>query len=117
MSEKAITNLLCPDLILPEQFYAAQSTAGETGERALQWAVLADGIESYLRLAHLPSKQARRELAQLKCWVARNDWEFLYSFVNLCAAFGFDPRAVREALARHERKQEPVRRRRFRHAA
>lgn len=118
ITEKTLNDLFSPDLILPEQFYRPATVAGQCGERALQWAVLADGIDCYRRLAHSRSRAAQREFAQVKCWVMRNDWSFLYSFVNLCSTFGFEPSAVRLALARYERLEEPAsRRRRFRHAA
>jgi len=117
-TEAAVSNLLSPDVLLPSQFYGEPTTTRLTGERALQWAVFADGIDSYRRLSRGRSRAAQRELARLKVWVMRSDWNWLYSFVNLCAAFGFDPNAVRQALARFEEEQEqPQRRRRYRHAA
>lgn len=118
ISDELAGKLLCPDLMLPEQFYAKRSLAENGGERALQWAVLSNGIENYLRLAPLSSRNARRELAELRCWVGRNDWRFLYSFVNLCSTFELDADAVRRALVRYEQRTEPLSRpRRFRHAA
>jgi len=117
-AESAVSSLFSPDVLLPEQFYGQTNGAGMTGERALQWAVFADGIDSYRRLSQTRSRAAQRELARLKVWLMRSDWDWLYSFVNLCNAFGFDPNAVRKALERFEEEvEQPTRRRRFRHAA
>jgi hypothetical protein len=117
-AEAAVTDLFSPDVVLPEQFYGLTKGSGMSGERALQWAVFADGIDSYRRLAQTRTRAGRRELAKLKVWVARSDWDWMYSFVNLCSTFGFDPSAVRQALARFdEAAEQPARRRRFRHAA
>jgi len=117
-ADAAASSLFSPDTILPDQFYSKSTTIRLSGERALQWAVFADGIENYRRLARGRSRAAKRELARLKVWVMRSDWDWLYSFVNLCGAFGFDPNAVRQALDRYEQEAEPpMRRRRFRHAA
>ena len=117
-AESAASELFSPDVLLPEQFYELNKGSEMSGERALQWAVFADGIDSYRRLAQTHSRAGRRELAKLKVWITRSDWDWLYSFVNLCSTFGFDPNAVRQALARFdEATEQPTRRRRFRHAA
>jgi hypothetical protein len=117
-AEASVSNLFSPDVLLPAQFYRDSTTTQLSGERALQWAVFADGIDSYRRLARGKSRSAKRELARLRVWAMRSDWDWLYSFVNLCTAFGFDPNAVRRALARMEEEAgQPLRRRRFRHAA
>ena len=117
-AESAVSGLFSPDVLLPEQFYGHMNRAGRSGERALQWAVFADGIDSYRRLSQMRSRAAQREFARLKIWITRSDWDWLYSFVNLCNVFGFDPNAVRSALERFdEEAEQPIRRRRFRHAA
>jgi hypothetical protein len=117
-AEASVSSLFSPDVLLPEQFYGGTTTTRLSGERALQWAVFADGIDNYRRLTRGRSRATKRELARLRVWVMRSDWDWLYSFVNLCTAFGFDPNAVREALARIEEEvDQPLRRRRFRHAA
>jgi hypothetical protein len=117
-AEATVSSLFSPDVLLPAQFYGDTTTTRLSGERALQWAVFADGIDSYRRLAGGRSRAAKRELARLRVWVMRSDWDWLYSFVNLCGTFGFDPNAVRQALARlEEDAEQPGRRRRFRHAA
>jgi len=119
LEEAPLADLFTPEYVLPEQYFQRPSLSCESGERALQWAVFADGIETFRRFAHSRSKVGRREFNRTKAWIQRNDWGWLYSFVNLCATFGFDPTAVRNALRQWEREGEDLasQRRRFRHAA
>lgn len=62
------------------------------------WAVLADGIDCYRRNAQATSIQRQIEFREAESWIFRTDWNWPFSFVNLCEAFGFDPRGVRRAL-------------------
>lgn len=119
LEESPLADLFTPEYVLPEQYFQRPSIAYESGERALQWAVFADGIETFRRFAHSRSKVGRREFNRTKAWIRRNDWGWLYSFVNLCATFGFDPAAVRRALHQWEVEGDVslTQRRRFRHAA
>jgi hypothetical protein len=113
--------LLDSDPVLPEEFYGAQpGTPAFSGERALMWAVLVDGVETYKRLARSESRSSRYEFQRIQCWVMRSDWEWPFSFLNLCATFGLDAAAVRSALRRWELGGTflPMRRRkRFRYQA
>ena len=60
--------------------------------------------------------QHRAEFAEAECWVFTTDWDWPFSFVNLCELFGFDPEAVRRALRAWKRagRDAALRRQRFR---
>ena len=114
---RAVQDLLAADAVLPEQFWHMDEGASElSGERALMWAVFADGIECYRRTAHANSMQHRAEFAEAECWVFTTDWDWPFSFVNLCEIFSFDPEAVRRALRAWKRagRDAALRRQRFR---
>ncbi len=116
-AEQAVQDLLAADSVLPEQFWAVRDgTLPESGERGLMWAVLTDGIESYRRNAHASSALRRAEFKEAERWIMGTDWEWPFSFVNLCEAFGFDPAGVRDALQRWKRLRAAhiLRRQRFR---
>ena len=116
-SERVLQDLLAADFVFPDQFWADRGESGHgSGERALMWAVLADGIECYRRNAHRTSLQARVDFAEAESWVQSCDWDCPFSFVNLCEAFGFDPAALRGALRRFKLAQPrgAMRRQRFR---
>lgn len=117
VAEPVIRDLLAADSVLPEQFWS--SDHGSTylsGEYALMWAVLADGIECYRRNAHATSPEQRAEFIDAERWISGTDWDWPFSFVNLCELFGFDPAGVRGALQQYRDSRRPpaLRRQRFR---
>jgi hypothetical protein len=119
-AERAVQELLSADAVLPEQFWGSEGNArSSSGEVSLMWAVFADGIDCYRRNAHASSLRQRTEFKEAEFWVLATDWDWPFSFVNLCEAFGFDPVAVRGALERwkHQGTERGFRRQRFRPVA
>ena len=61
-AEVVLENLLGVDTLLPEQFWGVHDdTTNLSGERALMWAVFADGIDTYRRSAHAGSVRQRAD--------------------------------------------------------
>lgn len=119
-AEPVLQELLGANAVLPEQFWNTyEDSTHLSGERALMWAVFADGIDSYRRNAHATSAERRLEFLEAESWMLNTDWEWPFSFVNLCDAFGFNPAGVRRALRRWRREQtrQAFRRQRFRPVA
>jgi hypothetical protein len=116
IAEPVLQDLLSAHAVLPEQFWASRDgVSGLSGEHALMWAVLADGIECYRRNAHATAPQQRAEFLDAEQWILSTDWDWPFSFVNLCEMFGFDPAGVRRALQQFRDSQtRGVRRQRFR---
>jgi hypothetical protein len=114
-----LAELFGADVLLPEQFFRQGAASQRSGERALMWAVFADGIECYRRNINAKSAPDRVAFLEAESWIFRNDYDWPFSFVNLCEVFGFDPRGVRHALLRwaKARRKRPLRRQRFRPAA
>jgi hypothetical protein len=116
-SERVVEELLSADAVFPEQFWGCRDgTIPLSGERALMWAVFADAVDCYRRFAHAKTAHGRAEFKEVRSWVLSTDWDWPFSFVNLCEAFGFDPGGVRLALDRWStgRLRRAVRRQRFR---
>jgi len=116
-SEGVLAELLGADSVLPEQFWNAHDgTTHLSGERGLMWAVFADGIDAYRRNAHGTSLRQRTEFKEAEVWVLSTDWDWPFSFVNLCETFGFNPFGVRQALEtfKNRRNSGRFRRQRFR---
>src|SRR5512140_341509 len=112
-----VEHLLAGDRVLPEQFWKSEfGSTHQSGERALMWAVFADGIDSYRRNAGSTSIYRRMEFHETQSWLWSTDWNWPFSFVNLCEVFGFDPDGVRRALLRwrQEQTRHSLRRQRFR---
>jgi hypothetical protein len=118
-TEPALQELLGAHAIFPEQFWTDLDTTNRSGERALMWAVFADGIDCFRRNASATAAQRRVEYLEAESWILRNDTDWPYSFVNLCEAFGFNPAGVRGALMSWRRSQTRTafRRQRFRPVA
>jgi hypothetical protein len=116
IAEAALQELMGASAVLPEQF-GPQGRGHLCGERALMWAVFADGIECYRRNAHPTSMQQEMDFTEAERWVWSTDWDWPFSFVNLCEAFGFDPSRMRQALERWRERRRPLRRQRFRQGA
>jgi hypothetical protein len=117
IAEPVVRDLLAADTVLPEQFWNPRHASVHlSGEHALMWAVLADGIECYRRNVHAASQQQRLEFEDAERWIAATDWDWPFSFVNLCEMFGFDPAGIRRALhqLRDARRRSGYRRQRFR---
>lgn len=115
IAEPVVRDLLAADTVLPAQFWGPLHGSSQlSGERALMWAVLADAIECYRRNAHARSLQHRTEFLEAERWIASTDWDWPFSFVNLCEMFGFDPAGVRRALDRGRERKRGYRRQRFR---
>lgn len=119
IAARTLQDLLEADAVLPEQFFTPRGSTQSSGERALMWAVFTDGIESYRRYADATSTAGQVAFLEAESWIFQNDWNWPFSFVNLCSVFGFDPAGVRRALLRWRQKHcRPVaRRQRFRPAA
>lgn len=84
---------------LPATFFQDRLLVGRTsGERALLWAVFADGISRYWRLAADPHKIHSQEFLEEECWLLADDTGWLFAFVNLCEIFSLDPKEVRVVL-------------------
>jgi len=110
-AEPVVQELLSANAVLP-----ADGALHLSGERALMWAVFADGVDSYRRTADATSPERRAEFQEAELWMLGTDWDSPFSFVNLCDTFGFSATGVRQALLRWRREhaRQAFRRQRFR---
>ncbi len=65
---------------------------------ALRWAVFADGLEQYWKLAADPSAHSSVGFREEEARVVADDEEWPFSFSNLCGSLGFRPESVRNVL-------------------
>jgi hypothetical protein len=86
------------ETLLPSQFFGPQRPAVLQPERRLMLAVFEDAVHAYLRgMTCFPETSA---------WFEADDFEWPYSFVNLCTALGLDRIAVRTALRRQRERRQ-----------
>jgi hypothetical protein len=68
------------------------------GERLLRRAVLIDAVMTILKYAHVDRPRGRRLFAEASAWVAADDREWPFSFVNVCDALDLSAPRVRSAI-------------------
>src|SRR5258708_1642302 len=69
-------------------------------ECRLLWAVLQDGMETYMKYAGATSRRGRRLFAEAEQWVSEEDPTRLCSFVSICHVLELDPSYLRAGLQR-----------------
>jgi hypothetical protein len=69
-------------------------------ECRLLWAVLQDGLETYMKYAGATSRRGRRLFAEAEQWVSEEDPTRLCSFVSICHVLELDPGYLRAGLQR-----------------
>ena len=97
----ALADLFAPDLVLPDQFVqGARKDSYISGEKALMLAVLEDGIRCFQEHLRNPRSNPRLLSQEADAWVRADDWEWPFSFNNVCETLGINPAALRDALLR-----------------
>jgi len=98
-SPEGLPELFAPDIILPEQFSGGvRRDSQASGEKALMMAVLEDGIRCFQEHLRAPRANPRLLSQQAEVWIGAVDYEWPFSFNNICETLGIDPSALRAAL-------------------
>jgi hypothetical protein len=64
------------------------------------FAVLSDAVDIVMRSRCPRSARQRMLLEESACWIASNDRQWPYSFLNICDGLGLEPDRLRSGLAR-----------------
>jgi len=67
-------------------------------ECRLLWAVLQEGIETYMKYAVATSRRGQRLFADAERWIGEDDPTWLCSFVSICHVLELDPGYLRAGL-------------------
>jgi hypothetical protein len=111
----AVSQILSSSSILPIQFYG--SSAGldtSRGEIALMRAVLEDAIGCFQKQTVNSGRRVKRLAREAEGWFFTTDYNWPFSFVNICAVLGLDPEYMRMGLKRWRQRpqDEPHKKRR-----
>ena len=114
-SDLGVANqILSSSVVLPVQFYG--SSAGldtSRGEIALMRAVLEDALGCFQKQAVSSGRRVQRLAREAEAWFFTNDYNWPFSFVNICAVLGLDPEYIRMGLKRwRQRPPGPQKKRR-----
>lgn len=82
----------------PAQFRDIWNGAGTSAERELAAAVLAAAIEDLDKYRYARTRHLQRLYWQAYQWIASEDRQWPFSFVNLCEFLQLQPGALREQL-------------------
>jgi hypothetical protein len=96
------------DAMLPAQFFAALRRKPSAGpEYLLAAAVLEDAIDCFQKHCDAQDTKARRLFADAAEWIASDDREWPFSYVNICELLDLHPDYVRTGLRswRERRRQ------------
>jgi len=96
-----LAELFGPDIVLPEQMIEGyRNDSYLSGEKALMLAVLEDGIRCFQEHLRNPRYNPRLLSQQAEEWISAEDWDWPFSFNNVCETLGIDPEALRSTLLR-----------------
>ncbi len=96
---EGLVDLFAPDIVLPEQFFeGARRDSYISGEKALMLAVLEDGIRCFQEHLRNPRSNPRLLSREAEDWIRAVDYDWPFSFNNVCETLGIDPSALRSAL-------------------
>lgn len=91
------------EFILPAQFFdAIRTRTPSCGEYRLAFAVLADGLNCFLRYAKSKTVAEHKLFSDARDWILSTTDRGLFGFENLCDTFGIEPNLLRGALMKME---------------
>jgi hypothetical protein len=94
-----LAELFGPDIVLPEQLIEGyRNDSYLSGEKALMLAVLEDGIRCFQEHLRNPRYNPRLLSQQAEEWISAEDWDWPFSFNNVCETLGLGPEALRSTL-------------------
>lgn len=99
--EERVTSLFQPDTLLPAQYFETfRRKAHLEPEKRLMLAVLEDAIACFQKHVAAGDGKGKAMFRDAEAWILEDDRDWLFSFLNICEIFGFDPQYVRQGLMR-----------------
>jgi hypothetical protein len=104
--DQLASDTLCSlDAVLPSQLQWNMADASLIPEKRLMLAVLEEAVFTFQRDAFAERPRGRDDFLEVQAWFAADHTEWPFSFVNICAALGFEPRFIRQGLAEWVRQR------------
>ncbi|HXG50198.1 MAG TPA: hypothetical protein VNN77_02175 [candidate division Zixibacteria bacterium] len=101
LGEERAGSAFQPDVLLTEQFFENfRRTTPLDPERSLILAVLEDGIRCFQDNLLAESPKKKRLFEDAEQWLFEDRWDWVFSFVSICAVLGLDPEYIRGGLRR-----------------
>ena len=98
-SADGLVGIFEPSILVPAQFFAGlRHKAPAEGERRLMLAILEDAIECFQKHLWATDRKHRQLHDAAELWFLADEPGWLFSFVNICAAFEIHPASLRQGL-------------------
>ena len=99
---------IIPAAVLPEQFHGSPRQHSHIrGEVVLMQSVLEDALECFQKQFGTPRFRDYRIAREAEQWFFTDDYQWPFSFVNICSVLGIDPEYIRRGLNR-QKAERPV---------
>ncbi len=99
---------LAPAAVLPEQFHDSPRQPSQVrGEVALMRSVLKDAVECFQKQFGTPRFRDYRIAREAEQWFLTDDYQWPFSFVNICSVLGINPEYIRRGLNK-QKAERPV---------
>jgi hypothetical protein len=108
-AEEIVENFFQPDVLASYEYMDnhRRKTHLEP-EKNLMFAILEDAVRCYRAYAFAKSVPLKRLYIDAERWIWRNDWEWSFSYRNICEVLGFDPFCLRRGLLRWKEAQAGI---------
>ena len=105
------TALQSDTLVSDEYFETFRRNKPLEPEKQLIEAILEDAINVFRLYAFAASPEKKRLFREARHWIWAEDWQWPFSFCNVCEVLGLDPDYLRRGLIRWQRQQPRQRQR------
>lgn len=100
-SGETINSLFQPDALVNDQYLEGfRRGAALEPERELMLAILEDAVKTLQENHGALTVKKKRLFEETREWVLSDDPAWIFSFVSICAALGFNPDYLRKGLSR-----------------
>ena len=108
-TEEMAENVFQPDILATHEYAENQRRKTHLEpEKNLMFAVLEDAVRCYRAYAFSKSIPLRRLYLDAEKWMWKNDWEWSFSFRNVCEVLGVNPFCLRRGLLRWKEAQTGI---------
>ena len=97
--EEIAENVFQPDVLADHEYLENfRRKSYYEPEKNLLFAALDDAVRCYRAYAFARSSSSRRVYRAAEKWIWENDWDWPFSFRNICEVLGLDPFFIRRGL-------------------
>jgi len=102
--DERVASLFQPDTLMPNQYLENyRRNLHLAPETHLMLAVLEDAVSCYQKYVLAQDERGVELFRDAETWIMKEDFEWLFSFDNICESLGINPAYMRDGLVRWKR--------------